>query len=186
MDGACSAAAARPRARRRVPFGHLMEGTRGRARRRAPAARGRRRRRSEWLAYRVVLPRHAVLLALTWLLAVAQRLHLVPRRFGLPALSLAVAAHARCAADADPDAWLFTGCVMDAWQRDVHRAALRVMRAAGARVRAARAAAATAAARCTSTPAATTTPARLARRVIASMPGDAPDRRRQRRDAARR
>ncbi len=35
-------------------------------------------------------------------------------------------------ADPDPDAHLFTGCVMDAWQRDVHRAALTVMRAAGA------------------------------------------------------
>ena len=74
---------------------------------------------------------------------------------------------------ASADAYLFTGCVMDAWQRDVHRAALRVMRAAGARpalpgrggdccgalhghagrIEEARA---------------------LARRVIASMPGDAP------------
>jgi glycolate oxidase iron-sulfur subunit len=32
------------------------------------------------------------------------------------------------------DAYLFPGCVMDAWQRDVHRAALRVMDATGARV----------------------------------------------------
>src|SRR5262249_55623980 len=73
----------------------------------------------------------------------------------------------------DPDAYLFTGCVMDAWQRDVHRDALKVMRAAGARpglpgrggdccgalhvhagrVRLAR---------------------KLARRVIESMPGDGP------------
>ena len=37
-------------------------------------------------------------------------------------------------ADPNPDVYLFTGCVMDAWQRDVHRAALRVMRATGARV----------------------------------------------------
>ena len=37
-------------------------------------------------------------------------------------------------ADEHPDAYLFTGCVMDAWQRDVHRAALRVMRATGAHV----------------------------------------------------
>jgi glycolate oxidase iron-sulfur subunit len=36
-------------------------------------------------------------------------------------------------ADPAPDTFLFTGCVMDAWQRDVHRSALAVMRAAGAR-----------------------------------------------------
>ena len=30
--------------------------------------------------------------------------------------------------------WLFTGCVMDAWQRDVHRAAITVLTATGAGV----------------------------------------------------
>src|SRR5205085_8816790 len=37
-------------------------------------------------------------------------------------------------ADGPPDAVLFTGCVMDAWLRPAHRAALEVMAAAGARV----------------------------------------------------
>ena len=55
----------------------------------------------------------------------AQRLHLVPTRFGLPTLSAAVAAHAARRRRRTRDAYLFTGCVMDAWQRDVHRAALR-------------------------------------------------------------
>lgn len=111
-----------------VPFGHLMEGTRAaiQPRRSLP------RRVGEWLGYRVVLPHHARLLALTWLLAVAQRLHVVPRRFGLPKISLR-SLRAPLPADANPDAFLFTGCVMDAWQREVHRAALTVMRAAGAR-----------------------------------------------------
>jgi glycolate oxidase iron-sulfur subunit len=68
---------------------------------------------------------------------------------------------------------MFTGCVMDAWLRDTHRSTLRVLRAAGAdvarpgrggyccgalHVHAGREADAR----------------RLARRVIASMPGDAP------------
>jgi glycolate oxidase iron-sulfur subunit len=110
-----------------VRFGHLMEGTRAAIEPKRPASR----RAVEWLAYRLVLPRHAVLLALTWVLAVAQRLFLVPKRFGLPKVSFR-SLRTPLDADPDPDALLFTGCVMDAWQRDVHRAALAVMRAAGA------------------------------------------------------
>jgi len=111
-----------------VEFGHLMEGARAAIQPRRPAAR----RVVEWLGYRVVLPHHAVLLALTWLLAVAQRLHLVPRRFGLPRLSFR-SLRTPLTSDDHPDSHLFTGCVMDAWQRDIHRAALTVMRGAGAR-----------------------------------------------------
>lgn len=111
-----------------VQFGHLMEGARAAIRPR----RSRPRRAVEWLAYRLVLPRHAVLIALTRVLAVAQRLRLVPRRFGLPPLSLA-SLRTPLAPSVDPDVYLFTGCVMDAWQRDVHRAALSVMGATGAR-----------------------------------------------------
>lgn len=111
-----------------VPFGHLMEGTRATL---APRRRWRRRV-TEWLGYTLVLPHHGLLLALTWLLALTQRAHLVPRRFGLPRISFASLRRPLVADDA-PDASLFTGCVMDAWQRDVHRDALTVMRAAGAR-----------------------------------------------------
>jgi glycolate oxidase iron-sulfur subunit len=111
-----------------VPFGHLMEGARAAIRpHRSPP-----RRAVEWLAYHLVLPRHAVLLALSWVLAVAQQLHLVPSRLGLPPISLR-SLRAPLHGDPDPDAFLFTGCVMDAWQRDVHRAALTVMRAARTR-----------------------------------------------------
>jgi glycolate oxidase iron-sulfur subunit len=111
-----------------VQFGHLMEGTRAAIEPRRP----RPRRALEWIGYRLVLPHHAVLMALTWVLAIAQRLRLVPRRFGLPRLSFR-SLRTPLVGDAHADAFLFTGCVMDAWQRDVHRAALTVMRAAGAR-----------------------------------------------------
>jgi glycolate dehydrogenase iron-sulfur subunit len=157
-----------------VPFGHLIEGTREALADRPGHTRRPLRRLVEWAGYGVVLPRHSVLLALTWVLLVAQRLHLVPRRFGIPRLS-AASLREPLATDAGPasDAYLFTGCVMDAWQRDVHRAALTTMRATGARValpvrggdccgalhlHAGRVGQAR----------------RLARRVIASLPGDAP------------
>jgi glycolate oxidase iron-sulfur subunit len=73
----------------------------------------------------------------------------------------------------EPDAWLFTGCVMDAWFRDTHRAAGRVMRAAGANIARPPATAACCGALHVHAGRAHEAHA-LARRVIASMPGDAP------------
>ena len=74
-----------------------------------------------------MLPRHRLLIALTWVTLVGQRLHLVPRRFGLPRLS-ARSLREPLHADEHGDAVLFTeGFVMDAWRRDVHRAALTVI-----------------------------------------------------------
>ncbi len=157
-----------------VPFGHLMEGARGALQETRITARPWRRRMAESLAYRLVLPRHWLLVTLTWLVLAAQRLRMVPRRFGLPRLSArSLARPLRTPLGSTPDAYLFPGCVMDAWQRDVHRAALRVMTAAGAspglpgrggdccgalHIHAGRSYEAR----------------RLARRVIASMPGDTP------------
>jgi glycolate oxidase iron-sulfur subunit len=106
-----------------VPFGRLMEGTREvLARRSVP-----------WwqrAAYRI-LGYHRVLLALTTAGAVAQRARLVPgsfaRRMAMPRLPLrSVALEAT-----GSDVWLFPGCVMDAWMRDVHRAAIAVLGACG-------------------------------------------------------
>jgi glycolate oxidase iron-sulfur subunit len=111
-----------------VQFGHLMEDTRTVLERR----RSRPRRLLEAVAFRGVLPHRRVLGTATRALAVGQRFRLVPRRLGLPRLP--VRPPAPLSADTDPDVYLFTGCVMDAWQRDVHRAALRLMRATGARV----------------------------------------------------
>ncbi len=159
-----------------VPFGHLIEGANQAL---ASTPTGPRdparasRRVGEWLGLAVVLPRHWLLLAVTWFLLAGQRLHLVPRRLGLPRLTARSLRTPLVADPAPTDAYLYPGCVMDAWQRDVHRAATAVMRATGARVglpgrggdccgalhahagRIGRARA-------------------LARRVIRSMPGDAP------------
>ncbi len=111
-----------------VQFGHLMEDTRA-----ALPPRGSPVRRAiEWAGYRVVLPRHALLLAFTWVLLVAQRLRLVPRKLGLPRLTRGGLRPLAVRAGGTPAAWLFTGCVMDAWMRDTHRSTATVMRAAGA------------------------------------------------------
>jgi glycolate oxidase iron-sulfur subunit len=158
-----------------VPFGRLMEGARETLREQPAPRRPPLRLLAEWLGYRLLLPRHALLLGLTWVLVVAQRLHLVPKSVTLPKLSIRslVRPLRPTRENGEADVYLFTGCVMDAWQRDVHRAALDVMTVAGAgvalpgrggdccgalhvhagRVDEAR---------------------RLAERVIASMPGDTP------------
>jgi glycolate oxidase iron-sulfur subunit len=158
-----------------VPFGHLMEGTRTVLQDHRRTARPRARRVAEWLGYRLVLPRHWLLVALSWLLALAQRVRVVPRRLPLPRISFrSLARPLRASTRADrSDAYLFPGCVMDAWQRDTHRAALRVMEAAGAHP-----ALPTRGADCCGALHAhaglVDDARRLARRVIASMPGDAP------------
>jgi glycolate oxidase iron-sulfur subunit len=147
-----------------VPFGRLMEHTRE-----ALAVERIITPRWQRLAYSV-LGRHRLLLAGTTLLALAQRVHLVPARLGLPRLAVRRGRQPR---DTGTDVWLFTGCVMDAWLRETHRATAEVMTAVGATyavpgrggdccgalhvhaglVDSAR---------------------RLASRVISSMPGDAP------------
>ena len=155
-----------------VPFGHLMEDTRAALdrRRRAAAASSARR---EWSRTASCCRGTGCCSRATWVAGVAAAP--APRAPAVrPAAALAASLRTPLTADAAiPTCYLFTGCVMDAWQRDIHRAALRVMRATGARV-GLPGAAATAAARCTSTPAVGADAARLARRVIASMPGDAP------------
>ena len=101
-----------------VPYGRLQEGVRE-----TLADRGRITPWWQRLGFRV-LPRHRLLLVGSSLLAVAQRLHLVPARLGLPRLALrrppAVVATGH-------DCWLYTGCVMDAWQRDTHVATAAVL-----------------------------------------------------------
>ena len=136
-----------------VPFGRLIEPTRatlaegppGAAETAARSASGRWPRwrtarplaRPAWplrLALRS-LGRHRLVLAGRSLLGVAQRLRLVPdrlaRRLGVPARLPVRRPRLR---GSGTDVWLFTGCVMDAWMRDVHADVQRVVEAVGAGV----------------------------------------------------
>lgn len=109
-----------------VPYGHLIEATREHL-----AESGRITPWWQRLAFRV-LPRHRLLLAGSTVLAVAQRARLVPGRLGLGSLPVRRGAPvAPTATTGEPDAWLFTGCVMDAWLRDTHRSTARVLDALG-------------------------------------------------------
>lgn len=150
-----------------VPFGHLLEGTRA-----TLVAEQGGRFLPAWrrLGYRA-LGRHDLVLAGSSLVAVLQRTGLVPSaRIGLPR-RLPVRRPRLVATGTD--AWLFTGCVMDAWQRDVHVATLSVLGAAGVGV-----ALPGEGGDCCGALAdhAGLVPQtrRLAARVMASMPGDAP------------
>lgn len=105
-----------------VPFGRLMESTRA-----TLAESGRVTPRWQRLALEA-LTRPRLLRAGSAALSVAAKARLVPKRLGLAddmqvmSEPLAATGH---------DVWLFTGCVMDAWQRGIHRATLTVLAAAG-------------------------------------------------------
>ncbi|MGA1034581.1 MAG: (Fe-S)-binding protein [Ilumatobacteraceae bacterium] len=107
-----------------VPYGHLIERTK-------ETLTDRRHPRLRSLALRALrMPR--LLRFGSSALALAQRARLVPKplatRLGLPQrLPVRRSAHNT----SGRDVYLFTGCVMDAWQRDVHHAAQRVLEAAG-------------------------------------------------------
>jgi glycolate oxidase iron-sulfur subunit len=71
-----------------------------------------------------VLPHHRLLLAGSTMLALGQRVRLVPKRLGLSTLPLRRGPAVR---GTGTSAWLFTGCVMDAWMRDTHRSTAKVL-----------------------------------------------------------
>lgn len=105
-----------------VPFGSLMESTR------ATVVRGGRRP-PRWLRTALRALSHPRLLrAATTVLAAGQRLHLLPSRLPLPER---LPFRSPALAATGDDVWFHTGCVMDAWQRDIHSAGLRVLAAAG-------------------------------------------------------
>ncbi|CAN5591049.1 heterodisulfide reductase-related iron-sulfur binding cluster [soil metagenome] len=110
-----------------VPFGHLIEGTKA-----TLAAERIITPRWQRLAYRV-LRHHRSLLVGSTVLALAQRMRLVPKRAGLAPLPLRRGAlpDGTAPTGTDPDVWLFTGCVMDAWMRSTHRATAALVRATG-------------------------------------------------------
>ncbi len=106
-----------------VPFGHLMEATRD-------ALASADRTAPRWLRLAFAgLARHRLLLAGSTVLALAQRLRLVPRRLGLGRLPWR---RGRPVASTGDDVWLFTGCVMDAWMRPTHRNTAELLTAVGA------------------------------------------------------
>lgn len=148
-----------------VPFGRLMEQTRSALAPRTVPAWQR-------AAYRV-LGHHRLLVGLSRAGAVAQRARLIPpplaRRLALPPLPWRQPALEATG----QDVWLFTGCVMDAWQRRVHRAAIAVLGAMGVGVALPGPAAACCGA--LQVHAGLESDARrLARRVIGAFPGSAP------------
>ena len=109
-----------------VHFGHLMAETRVELARRSVRARAASSARSIGWA---LLARPAIVRAASVVAALGQRLGLVPSaRLGLPRRIPLRRPHLGSSGD---DVWLFTGCVMDAWQRDVHVAAARLVESTG-------------------------------------------------------
>ncbi|CAB4596030.1 unannotated protein [freshwater metagenome] len=147
-----------------VPFGHLMEATRA-----SLAADGRITPWWQRLGFRV-LAHHRLLLVGSTLLALGQRARLVPTRLGLGRLPVRRPPALR---PTGQDVWLFTGCVMDAWQRHVHVATARVLQAVGTTFALPGAGGGCCGALHVHAGLADDT-RRLAEQVMASMPGDAP------------
>ena len=107
-----------------VPYGRLIEAAKNEM-----AAQHRSAPWWQRIGLRL-LPHHRLLLIGTPVLAVAQHLHLIPKRAGLSPLPLRLGSP-MIATSPTPDVWLFTGCVMDAWQRSTHRSTAALIEAAG-------------------------------------------------------
>ena len=92
------------------------------------------RRRGSRLRRRVMLSplgRPRFLRVLTVIGAIAQRLHVLPRRLGVPRLSFVRAHASRNTRGNGERVVIFAGCVMDAWYGDVHRDTHDVLTAMG-------------------------------------------------------
>jgi glycolate oxidase iron-sulfur subunit len=154
-----------------VPFGRLMEGTRDVLARESTSYQPWWRR----VGYRA-LAHHWLVLAGSSALGAAQRSRLLPRgrsrRLGVPAQ---VPMRRQPLQPSGSDVWLFTGCVMDAWQRDVHAAVKRVVEATDVGVALASSARGAGCCGALAVHAGLSDIAvRMATAVMASMPGDAP------------
>ncbi len=147
-----------------VPYGRLMEGTR--------ETLAEQHRITPWyqrIGFKV-LGHHRLLLVGSTALAVAQRARLVPKRLGISRLPLR---RGKAVTTTGTDVWLFTGCVMDAWLRETHRNTAEVLDAVGLTYALPGAGGACCGALHVHAGLVDET-RRLAARVIASMPGDAP------------
>lgn len=105
-----------------VPYGHLMERARETLADEGIMTPKWQRLGMKPLAYPKLLA------AGTKVISVAQRLNLVPKRLGI---SAEVPFSQAPLVASGTDVLLFTGCVMDAWQRDVHQAGQAVLEATG-------------------------------------------------------
>ena len=105
-----------------VPYGHLMEQARE-----TLADQGAITPWWQRLAFKP-LARPWMVQAGSTALGLVQRTGLVPRSLGLPER---VPLRRSELQPSGTDVYLFTGCVMDAWQREVHQAGKRVIEAAG-------------------------------------------------------
>ena len=105
-----------------VQFGHLMEQTRAALHDAASRRRGCGAPPSG-SRYRLLLPvPRAAARGHVGRVARAAAAPACPRRLGLPRLSArSLATPLDVPRRRRPDAWCFTGCVMDAWLRDTHR-----------------------------------------------------------------
>lgn len=79
----------------------------------------------------IPLGRPRLLRLLTFIATLAQRLHVLPRRLGLPRLSFGRAHTSRRIEGTGERVLIFSGCVMDAWYGDVHRDTHDVLTAMG-------------------------------------------------------
>jgi glycolate oxidase iron-sulfur subunit len=104
-----------------VPFGHLMETVRE-----TLADAHKMTPRWQRVAF-LPLSHPRLLRAGSKALSVAQAASLVPKKLGLPPLPR----HQPQMKASGDDVYLFTGCVMDAWQRSVHMDTQRVIESAG-------------------------------------------------------
>ena len=162
-----------------VHYGHMMETTRE-----ALASQTRYQPRLRRLVYRVLgMPRllgfGSRLLGLSQRLGLIRVLSLLGRVRPFRQLDAMTASLPRVPVRQAPltasgdDVWLFTGCVMDAWMRDTHRAVQSVIEATGAGVALPPAGAACCGSLHLHAGLASDT-RRLARKVMAALPGDAP------------
>lgn len=153
-----------------VPYGRILEAV-------------NRRDEHEGRQPRLVLRAFLSILRRPLMLAFAGRFVLVLRR--VPALRILVPGNLRLRGvrrirgkrvvllQDDPDVWLFTGCVMNAWFRDVHRAAVALIGVTGASVGTANSGGECCGALHLHSGAEIRARA-IATRVIASMPGNSP------------
>lgn len=107
-----------------VPYGRMIEAAKTDLARDGRVA-------PRWLRSGLGLLRHhRLLLATRPIMVAAQRLRLTPRRLGITRLAWRNGAPLRSTAKT-PDVWIYTGCVMDAWQRFTHRSLADIVERVG-------------------------------------------------------